>query len=744
MADELSRNSGALLLSFLFVSLSPLEVRGETEAEAHPPEATAYRLPGEQTVIFEPSSGGREIAACTSIGRGPSLSNRPSRASFRVLGKLLEHGGLLRGAGDPEELVRARGGENHLFFEDDAIVFCTRAPEVELPLALWIAATRFAALHVDEEQLSRVRAELQRELALVQNDARGKLSEERVNRLAHLGDPSRFPTSEEVLQDLEAVQLEELSELHKSLFVSTNAAFSLSGAFERKVAEELVEKHLGKIPRGAPSVRAQNPHRQTTERFSTVEDASQPGTAVYYAWRAPEGPDEIASELGLRVLGSAGRLGTALTGPGGPASHFEVRPDLRSGRVLRIFVQGRGSYAPEPIEEKLNQALGALASTGPSEAELESARTAMIRESREALMTPLDRARTLSAGALRGVAPETLLRPLAPDEAWARVSREEVGRAVRTYLTKRNRSVVEIYPKGWKDPWEVPMPTFHIVSSGETLTSIARARGTTVEVIAKMNRLDPKKAIFPGDKLKVPRGKPAPKLRSHQVRAGDTLLGLAKRYGVSAAAIAEQNGIGTKQVIRVGQTLEIPHGGAGSAKAPPDEPKAPKLMTHEVTKGESLGLIAKRRGISVTDLAKANGLDNKASLKIGQKLVIPQKTSVPEAKNQKPNKAKPDAPSNKPHVPSTKPDAPSTKSSEKDPKAPSLAKTAAAPPSAKATDAPAKPKAAPHTHTVQSGETLSGIAHKYHVSTRALCQANGISEKKPLRIGQKLTIPGKE
>lgn len=735
MADELSRNSGALLLSFLFVSLSPLEARGETEAEARPQEATAYRLPGDPTVILEPSPGGQEIAVCTSIGRGPSLKTRPSRARYRVLGKLLEHGGFSRGASDPEELVRGRGGENHLFFDNDAIVFCTRAPEVELPLALWIAATRFAPLRVDEEQLDRVRAELERDLAPVQNDARGKLSLERVDRLAHLGDPSRLPTSEEVLQDLEAVQLEELSELHQALFVSTNAAFSLSGAFERKVAEELVEKHLGKIPRGAPLPRAQSPYRQTTERFSTVEDASQSGTAVYYAWRAPEGPDEIASELGLRVLGSQSRLGTTLTGPGGPASHFEIHPDVRSGRVLRVFVQGRGSYAPEPIEEKLNQTLSHLASSGPTEAELESAHAAMIRESREGLMTPLDRAHALSAGALRGVDPMTILRPLGEDESWARATREEVGRAVRTYLTKRSRSVVEIYPKGWKDPWEVPMPTFHIVSSGETLTSIARARGTTVEVIAKMNRLDPKKAIFPGDKLKVPRGKPAPKLRSHQVRAGDTLLGLAKRYGVSAAAIAEQNGIGTKQVIRVGQTLEIPNGGAGRAQASAEEPKAPKLVTHEVTKGESLGLIAKRRGLSVTELAKANGLDNKASLKIGQKLVIPQKASAPAPKAQQPDKAKPSAPA-------AKPSAPSSKSSEKDQKAPALAKTLGAPSVAKET--PAKPQAAPRTHTVKSGETLSGIAHKYHISTRALCQANGISEKKPLRIGQKLTIPGKE
>src|SRR5690606_13912684 len=114
----------------------------------------------------------------------------------------------------------------------------------------------------------------------------------------------------------------------------------------------------------------------------------------------------------------------------------EVLPDVRSARVLRIFVQGRGNYAPEPIEEKLNSALSALASSGPSETELESARSAMIRESREALTTPLDRARALATGTLRGVAPEAILRPLGEDEAWAMASREEVSRAIKTHLTK--------------------------------------------------------------------------------------------------------------------------------------------------------------------------------------------------------------------------------------------------------------------------------------------------------------------
>ena len=43
-------------------------------------------------------------------------------------------------------------------------------------------------------------------------------------------------------------------------------------------------------------------------------------------------------------------------------------------------------------------------------------------------------------------------------------------------------------------------------------------------------------------------------------------------------------------------------------------------------------------------------------------------------------------------------------------------------------------------HTIRSGDTLSGIAKKYHTTVRRLCQLNGISEKTVLRVGKRLRV----
>ncbi len=44
-------------------------------------------------------------------------------------------------------------------------------------------------------------------------------------------------------------------------------------------------------------------------------------------------------------------------------------------------------------------------------------------------------------------------------------------------------------------------------------------------------------------------------------------------------------------------------------------------------------------------------------------------------------------------------------------------------------------------HVVESGQTLSGIAQRYGSGVDAICEANGIDKKTPIRPGQELTIP---
>jgi len=120
------------------------------------------------------------------------------------------------------------------------------------------------------------------------------------------------------------------------------------------------------------------------------------------------------------------------------------------------------------------------------------------------------------------------------------------------------------------------------------------------------------------------------------VGTSDTLEILARRYNVTPAAILQANGYKGPRVLSPGQQLIIPRPGAVVAAAAPvmSAPASRPVMAvaapsvHIVNHGDTLMSIARRNHISAGELARANGLDAGAKLKIGMKLNVPVKTSA--------------------------------------------------------------------------------------------------------------------
>ena len=97
------------------------------------------------------------------------------------------------------------------------------------------------------------------------------------------------------------------------------------------------------------------------------------------------------------------------------------------------------------------------------------------------------------------------------------------------------------------------------------------------------------------------------------MRRGETLTHLARRYGVSVAALRSANGGIRPTRLRVGQKLEIPAGGKAMAST---------SRTHTVRRGENLSLIANRYDVSVRQLQSWNGLGSRSRIYAGQKLRV--------------------------------------------------------------------------------------------------------------------------
>ena len=137
----------------------------------------------------------------------------------------------------------------------------------------------------------------------------------------------------------------------------------------------------------------------------------------------------------------------------------------------------------------------------------------------------------------------------------------------------------------------------------------------------------------------------------YKVVKGDTLWGIGMVYGVSVQRLAEINGIDEKAPLRVGQVLMIPPDAKNAVGKPLPQKKTetkPATSTakpaetkkttttisakpvakegeslYVVKSGDSLSVIAQRHHVKLADLVAANKIDPKATLRIGQTLVIP-------------------------------------------------------------------------------------------------------------------------
>ncbi|HEY71933.1 MAG: hypothetical protein DRJ03_07065 [Chloroflexi bacterium] len=119
----------------------------------------------------------------------------------------------------------------------------------------------------------------------------------------------------------------------------------------------------------------------------------------------------------------------------------------------------------------------------------------------------------------------------------------------------------------------------HVVQRGENLFRIALRYGMTAQALAAANGIANVNHVYVGQRLVIPTGgsaplpvQPTPSGQTYTVRRGDTLSGIALRYGVSTWALAQANGIRNPSFIYVGQVLRIPGGGSPAPQPPSPAP----------------------------------------------------------------------------------------------------------------------------------------------------------------------------
>ena len=220
----------------------------------------------------------------------------------------------------------------------------------------------------------------------------------------------------------------------------------------------------------------------------------------------------------------------------------------------------------------------------------------------------------------------------------------------------------------------------YTVESGDTLNQIAAELGVSKADLIALNGIANPDLIRVGQVLVVPGQTAAATAATHTVSAGETLAGIAAKYGTTVGSLVSVNALTNPNLIRIGQQILVST--SASPATATATPAPPPGATHTVVAGETLASIAAQHGTTVEAISAANGLINTALIYIGTTLQLTSSAPVTQ---------------------------------------PSPAPSAA-------------------THVVAAGESLADVAARYGTTVEALVAANGIADPNLIRVGQEIQV----
>ena len=153
---------------------------------------------------------------------------------------------------------------------------------------------------------------------------------------------------------------------------------------------------------------------------------------------------------------------------------------------------------------------------------------------------------------------------------------------------------------------------YYTVKSGDSLWSISRKFGVSVDELKKVNNLS-SNLLSIGQNLIIPGKKNNTSSNEYVVKKGDTLYGIANKYNVSVDNLKSYNNLSTDS-LSIGQIIKIPDNKVNSNE-------------YVVKSGDSLWSISRKYGVDVDDLMSVNNLKSTV-LSIGQVLKIPNSGEV--------------------------------------------------------------------------------------------------------------------
>jgi zinc protease len=343
-------------------------------------------------------------------------------------------------------IVRA-GGQDNAYTTEDATVFWETFPSTNLPVALWLEADRMRNLDISDRSFKNERQVVEEERRQrFDNQPYGDVVETLYQHAFTVHPYKHVPIGS--MEDLDRASAGDVRGFYNTYYVPNNATLVLTGDFNTREAEELVQKYFGAIPAGQPIQRAipAEPQQTAPRYVKLTQEVALPAFIEGFHMPADGTPDAYPLRLLSKILtnGESSRIYRRLVYEKQMAleadseGNFTEDPNLFF--VMAVLNTG---FTPAQAEAEVESLLADLRNHPVSDEELEKAKNEILGEfivDRQSLQSRSDE---LGQDAVVLKDAELVNTEL---ERFLAVTPADIQRVARTYFVPENMTRIEVHP----------------------------------------------------------------------------------------------------------------------------------------------------------------------------------------------------------------------------------------------------------------------------------------------------------
>jgi zinc protease len=410
---------------------------------------TEHKLKNGLRIILSEDHSAPAYSIAVTYNAG-SRDERPGRTGFAHLFEhMMFQGSENVGKGEHFIIIENNGGGMNGTTNTDRTEYFETLPANQLDLGLFLEADRMKSLAITQANLENQRQTVKEERRLRYDNQPYGLTFDTLFETAYDNFAYKHSTIGS-MADLDAATVQDVAEFFKTYYAPNNAVLTLVGDFKTSEALQKIEKYFGAIPsQPAPKPPDMTEPPQTGERRKTLEDTHAQVARLDIAYKIP--PGNTTDWYALYVLGEilstgqSSRLYQSLVRDKQVAVQVGAGTFERRGPSLFLVdVLITPGKDPKEVEKLVLEELERVKNEPVTDAELQKVRIQVRRSKAEQLVGTQYRARSLGEYAVFYNDPNVIN---SGNDKLISITKEQIQKAVRTYLTDANRTVLTTVPK---------------------------------------------------------------------------------------------------------------------------------------------------------------------------------------------------------------------------------------------------------------------------------------------------------